>query len=290
MNRNKHLAFTLVELLVVIGIIGILMAMLMPAIQSAREAGRKSACMNNARQIGLGVETYVTSKGQRLPPSYVSSPKASFHKQLLPFIEETAINNQYDHKKNWDDPVNANVIKAIIPIFVCPTVPEQGRTGAADYGVNAQILKTSFPALESYYKTTIPASSTDKNGNLSSAISKDLMLPIAKVFDGTSKTLLLVEDAGRPGKYDERQSVQVGSVDADTVPWASSKNNFDTGKAPMINFSNDDEMYSFHTGGVTAVYCDSSTHFINDDISLLAFVYLFTAAGGETLPAGEVIP
>lgn len=288
--KTKTNAFTLVELLVVISIIGILMALLLPAIQSARESGRRNSCLNNIRQVGLGVQYFVAAKGQRLPASYISSPKASFHKQLLPYIEETSLNNQYDHKKNWDDAANATVIKAIIPIFVCPTVPEVGREGAADYAVDAQILKGSFPVLESYYGTKIPASSCDKNGNLSSAISKDVFLPIAKLYDGSSKTLLLVEDAGRPGKYDERQSVQVGTVAADTVPWASSKNNFDTGKAPLINQSNDDEIYSFHTGGVASVRCDSSTHFMSDEISLLAFVYLFTAAGGETLPPGEVLP
>jgi len=290
MYYKKPNAFTLVELLVVISIIGILMAMLLPAIQSARESGRRTQCLNNIRQLGLGVQYFVAAKGQRLPASYISSPKASFHKQLLPYIEETALNNQYDHKKNWDDPVNATVIKSTIATFVCPTVPEIGREGAADYAVDAQILKSSFPTLQNYYGWTIPASSCDKNGNLSSAISKDVFLPVAKIYDGASKTLLVVEDAGRPGKYDERQSVQVGTVAADTVPWASSKNNFDTGKAPLMNQTNDDEIYSFHTGGVASVRCDGSTHFLSDEISFQAFVYLFTAAGGETLPAGEAIP
>jgi prepilin-type N-terminal cleavage/methylation domain-containing protein len=280
--------FTLVELLVVISIIGILMAMLLPAIQSARESGRRASCLNNIRQLGLGVQYFVAAKGQRLPASYTYPPKGSFHLQLLPYIEETALNNMYDKKKDWDDPVNATAIKTSIPVFLCPTVPEI-REGGADYAIDYQISASGISKIQTKYGVTLPATSVDSSGNIPGAIGPNKYVPVAKIYDGISKTMLVFEDAGRPAKYVD-QKLQSGSIPADEWQWASSKNNFDTGEGQFINYMNDDEIYSFHTGGVSSVYCDSSARFLSDEMSPLVFVYLFTAAGGETLPAGEVLP
>jgi prepilin-type N-terminal cleavage/methylation domain-containing protein len=287
-NQPKQHAFTLVELLVVIAIIGILMAMLLPAIQSARESGRRTQCLNNIRQLGLGVQYYVQAKGQRLPASYTYPPKGSFHLQLLPFIEETGLNNLYDKKKDWDDPANATAIKTSVPIFLCPTVPDI-REGAADYAIDFQISAAGITKIQAKYGITLPTTAVDSGGNIPGAIGPNKYVPIAKIYDGTSKTMLVFEDAGRPAQYVD-QKLTSGSIPADEWPWASSKNNFDTGEGQFINYKNDDEIYSFHTGGVASVRCDSSTMFMPDEISPLVFLYLFTAAGGETLPAGEVLP
>jgi prepilin-type N-terminal cleavage/methylation domain-containing protein len=87
--------FTLVELLVVIAIIGLLVALLLPAVQSAREASRRTACANNLKQQALGIHSYHTSDG-RLPPSRISDHKATWLVLILPHVEQAAFFAEWD--------------------------------------------------------------------------------------------------------------------------------------------------------------------------------------------------
>ena len=145
MNRSRSVVrgkgFTLVELLVVIAIIGILVSMMLPAVQAAREAARRVSCSNNLRQVGLATQNY-HSAFRRFPPGYVSHPTSDgrvpggvhvdpvtwdagpgwgWAAMLLPFLEETGASSRLQFDRTIWDPVNQDVITKTISTLLCPS-------------------------------------------------------------------------------------------------------------------------------------------------------------------------
>lgn len=126
-RRRTRTGFTLVELLVVIAIIGILIGMLLPAVQSVREAARRTACLNNVRQMGLALLNYESSY-RHLPPSFEIVPGEvlegnngswSIHGRILPFVEQGNAANLIDLDVAWDAQTNTGVPTTRMPMYVC---------------------------------------------------------------------------------------------------------------------------------------------------------------------------
>ncbi|TWU22842.1 DUF1559 domain-containing protein [Bythopirellula polymerisocia] len=138
MNRLRIRGFSLVELLVVIAIIGTLIALLLPAVQAAREAARRMQCVNNLKQLGLAMHGFESSQ-RRLPPGYASNSTSSpppatrdpstwdappgwaWGAYLLPQLEQSAISNQTDPKIPLWDPRHEQAIGTTLETFLCPT-------------------------------------------------------------------------------------------------------------------------------------------------------------------------
>ncbi len=141
MNRRR--GFTLIELLVVIAIIGVLIALLLPAVQAAREAARRSQCTNNLKQIGLAMANYVSANQETTPPSMIDDPQNGIPFQnfsqltrLLPFMEQTTVYNAINmyHGARWapgswpqGQVVNATAINTQVQVFLCPS--DEGNPG-----------------------------------------------------------------------------------------------------------------------------------------------------------------
>ena len=162
----KARGFTLVELLVVIAIIGILVALLLPAVQAAREAARRAQCMNNLKQMTIASLNYHDSYKQ-LPRLYTwiqpqppneGVPDHGFHIHLLPFMEYQATYDAYDFNYTWTNLRNKAARDTNIPEFVCPTAPAIGERSRevpsrdpqgsyVDYAVNGRVSPTAVKLL-----------------------------------------------------------------------------------------------------------------------------------------------
>ena len=112
MRSRMRQGFTLVELLVVIAIIGILVALLLPAVQKAREAARRVQCLNQTRQLALACHNYESAR--RRFPRAVDDSTFSYVARIAPFLELNAISNQIDFRQSWDAPDNQNVVNELV--------------------------------------------------------------------------------------------------------------------------------------------------------------------------------
>jgi prepilin-type N-terminal cleavage/methylation domain-containing protein len=125
--KRRSSGFTLVELLVVIAIIGMLISLLLPAVQAARESGRRTSCKNNLRQWGLASQTYHDNRN-RLPPGawgpFKPARRFSAFSALLPFVEQENIQNLIDFKVEPDTAANARALATSWSVFLCPSDPQ----------------------------------------------------------------------------------------------------------------------------------------------------------------------
>jgi prepilin-type N-terminal cleavage/methylation domain-containing protein/prepilin-type processing-associated H-X9-DG protein len=196
--------FTLVELLVVIAIIGVLVALLLPAVQAARESARRSSCSNNLKQIGIAMLNFENAK-KKLPSGgegkdrSTGTPQTAFDlhstfTQILPYIEEQSASNLFDFKYAYNDkraPNNQLAAKTKISTFLCPS-NWLHEDDPYDYGT-CDFMPTVYTDID-------PVTGVRKKNDPVLTMDGALALyskPIAKVSDGTSQTIAIAEDSGR---------------------------------------------------------------------------------------------
>lgn len=229
MSRRKQQtrpAFTLVELLVVIAIIGVLVGMLLPAVQSAREAARRSSCTNNLKQLGLAVLNFHDSH-KHLPVSNrpggsTTAPRFSWSTLMLPYFEEQNIYDQYDMSQNWDHKTaaapfsipNAQLVAKRLPVFECPSVPEDGRLDGdsqwwtqsyPDWTASQCAAPGDYSPICSVGQPLVSTGLVDASGDLTGMMPRNTTCGLRHVTDGTSHTIMLAESAGRPFVYRKGQ-------------------------------------------------------------------------------------
>ncbi len=198
---RRSRGFTLVELLVVIAIIGILVALLLPAIQAAREAGRRTACMNNLRQMGLAMLNYETSY-KVFPPSDVLVPNPSggaptslglsVHARLLPFVEEASLRTLVNFSAAYNHASNDAARTTRVAMFVCPSDGGENSTS-----VPAPGAPTSYHANQGsgvvWSITTNPSDPNYALGPPNGVLIRNGGVKAADIIDGLSHTAAFAE-------------------------------------------------------------------------------------------------
>jgi prepilin-type N-terminal cleavage/methylation domain-containing protein/prepilin-type processing-associated H-X9-DG protein len=324
-SRSRHSAFTLVELLVVIAIIGVLVGLLLPAVQAAREAGRRTQCANNLKQIGLGVSNYITAFNLFPPGQWqpcTSCDYFAWSAYFLDWIEEGNLKARIDYKKTTDGSENKDYVSQLIPVYICPSVGERQQWRTSDNKISLDMTGTpgvwdpgtgegmacidyagvsgprwpgnpaSPPAI---YVTNFKNPATggyyreDQGMLLTNGTPKDRrQVPIAAVRDGLSNTLIVAELAGRGVEGTNYNGV-----------WASAENTMVVGAfqgskvIPWINAQpptiawDKEQMRSDHPGGAHALLCDGSVHFLAEDIALQIMLSLASRDGGEVVDKSD---
>jgi len=279
-GQSIRRGFTLVELLVVIAIIGVLIGLLLPAINATREAGRRTTCANNLKQTGLAIIAY-SETFRAFPAPYVETPKRGMFVDILPFCEFSNIYKQYNLRYDWNSPKNKLAVETNVSMLICPSA-SSNRSYVSDYAPCTHMASNVYTLLIQN-KKILPRK--DYNG-LIAPITTGVSTP-QKVTDGLSHTMMLFEDSGRPLSYNSLKVPQSGTVSGSM--WADHDNYFALNSTicgdcdRLINCSNNNEIFSFHPGGCNFLYGDGAIRFSPESMNIDTFVSLFTRAAGDNV-------
>jgi prepilin-type N-terminal cleavage/methylation domain-containing protein/prepilin-type processing-associated H-X9-DG protein len=271
-GTSRRTAFTLIELLVVIAIIGVLVALLLPAVQMAREAARRVQCTNNLKQIGIALHGYHDAHNTFPSGGWIalfgqpatSNLNTGWSTSVLPWLEQRALFDSLNLSFVYDHPADSTATYTVLQVYLCPSEPrstfwnrypgDQFSHADADYG--------------GMYGERGLSSPTVTNNPPRGPMIFNQPIALAAITDGASQTLQIGEDP-----------------EAINAMWASGHNIFDQAfpinARPPVEFG--EELTSQHPGGVNVLFADGSVHFLKNQTNPRSLAALCTRDGGEVV-------
>lgn len=295
-QRSDRRGFTLVELLVVIAIIGILVALLLPAVQAAREAARRTKCQNNFKQVGIAFQlfhdvhkefpaaqevAYKPGGGQNALPN----TNHGYNIHLLPHLEEQALYDRYDFNQVWsagplapstknNNAITRNAATIVdLPAFLCPSSEHIGKGQsdiAAIVGPDASTYNTYPERGKTLTQGCFCVGGDYAAGVLipvpGSGVKSTSRVQIKQITDGTHFSMMVGESGGRTD---------------DNRFWGDGDNSFT--HHGVINTARGNELYADHPGGIHIGLADGSSRFLSEFTSKKVIDFLATRGGNEVL-------
>lgn len=292
--RPRHRSgFSLVELLVIVAILAVFIAMLLPAINRVRETANRAACLNNLRQIGLALQTRMTTYGC-YPPGGVTGPapevgvrtktKHSWIAVILNDLDQKPLAQQYTFNASWNDAANEPAITHSLRIVTCPSSPP-GRVG------DSKAAASDYAAVNGIASDTDAAGYTFKipSPHLRGCMYENSRTRPQDISDGLGNTIMIAEDSCRPQLWRNGRKMISSGNSVSGAGWADRQNVFAIHGASAdgsvivgpygVNRTNSNEIFSLHPGGANVLFADGSARFLSEELSTYTVGILVTRDG-----------
>jgi prepilin-type N-terminal cleavage/methylation domain-containing protein/prepilin-type processing-associated H-X9-DG protein len=315
--KDSSRGFTLIELLVVIAIIAVLIGLLLPAVQAAREAARRIQCVNNLKQLGIAMHSYQNVNTQ-LPPGAKFDSYGTFYHFTLPYAEQAPLYNSINFNgcpvcqphMRMMDPENTTVSYTYLNMYQCPSDSRDQNTSnvaKGNYAVNYGNTYGFFSQQATYDTPSVPflgapfSYITAGRGSFMSFATNGTF-DFANITDGLSNTMLAGEEVqgkSNGNQIDDRGNVQLGYASGfsaylppnSTLPDSTSFTGcvypFQTNPPCQSGFAYYFAARSRHPGGVNVGMCDGSVKFIKNTIGLAIWSAVSSSQGGEVISADQ---
>ncbi|MEW4562505.1 DUF1559 domain-containing protein [Bremerella sp. JC770] len=290
-TTRRYSGFTLVELLVVIAIIGVLIALLLPAVQQAREAARRMQCQNNLKQLGLALLNYHDVFGQ-FPPGYIDiAPNSvtsqdggwSWQAQILPQLEQKPLFDQFDYESHPYGPIgdpystaeNVAGVATELSMFGCPSDPKPSHTSLfepSDNGYVEKIATSSYAGVIGSFTNNACDSTLNSHSAHNGLLGANTNRKIRDITDGLSNTTMVGEMTWMQsenqvlyGSIGSGGTANCGGNNVQHPPYRHLRSHRQkpNGASPSSVHT---AFHSMHPGGVQFVFADGSVHFIAETI------------------------